>query len=137
MPGSYDMQDLLLSDNGDLVATSDGDLSVATIDQTTRQELILAIYTLLGDFEAVPSMGSTAELFRGELNTRENAGLLKKEVIRALTQGGIFSPDDIGVNVIPIAVDKVLIKITARNPLGLGDQTISFIFNYQSGLELE
>jgi hypothetical protein len=132
----FDAQDLQLTDSGDLVVSSDGDLSVATIDQSTRQLLILCIYTLLGDFEAVPSMGSKVEEFRGELNTRENANSLRSEVLRALTQGGLFSSEDLLVNIVPIAADKILAQITVRNILGLGNQTISFVFNYESGLEL-
>lgn len=126
-----------MSDDGDLVVSSGGDLALASIDQTTRQDIILNTYTILGDFEAFPSLGSRLYTFIGEPNTRQNAGLFKAETLRALTQNGYFNREDINLRVVPIAIDAIAAYLTLRNEAGLEDTQMVFDFNYTKGLQVE
>jgi hypothetical protein len=126
-----------MSDDGDLVVSSGGDLALASIDQTTRQDIILNTYTILGDFEAFPSIGSRLYTFIGEPNTRQNASLVRAEILRALTQNGYFSKEDIDLRVIPIAIDTIVAYLTLQNDVGIEATQMVFDFNYTKGLQVE
>lgn len=130
---SYTRQDLLLSDDGDLVVASDGDLAVADIDQTSRQDILINTYTPMGDADAFPMRGSLLYKFVGEPNSRENASLIKSEMIRCLTQSGAFSKEDISIRAIPISIYNLAIYLTLTNSAGLEAQSVVFDYNYTSG----
>jgi hypothetical protein len=135
--GSYDRLDLEFSDDGDLVVGSDGDLSVADIDQTTRQDIVVDTYTILNDFEVYPHRGSRLHTFIGEPNTRTNASLLQAEILRALTQGGYFSKSDLDIKVIPISIYNVVAYLTHHNSAGLSAEKIVLGYDYTKGIQVE
>lgn len=136
MPGSYTVQDILISDDGDFVVDPTGDLAQATIDQTTRQDVIFYLYTEFGDFTGQPDLGSKVVDFIGEPNTKSNAQLLQAEMLRALTTDGRFNSRDLGINIIPVGIDEVLSYITVQNAALAGASTFVFDFNYVAGLKI-
>lgn len=136
MPGSYTTQDILLSDSGDFVIDDTGDLALATIDQTTRQDAIFYLYTEFGDFTGQPDLGSRVSDFIGEPNTKGNAQLLKAEMLRSITTDGRFSSRDIAIQIVPIAIDEILAYITIQNAALSGTSNLIFDFNYIAGLKV-
>lgn len=136
MATAYTQQDLLLTTDGDLVLAANGDLKESSIDETTKQDVVINLYTILGDMDALPYIGSRIIDFIGEPNTRQNAQLIKSEMLRALTANGRFFGSDIAVRIIPVDVDAIASYITVQNAAGQVAQTIMFDFNYISGLNL-
>lgn len=134
MAGLYTNQDIQITDDGDLVLAANGDFQVASIDQTSRQDAVINLYTIYGDFAAFPSLGSRVIDFIGEPNTRQNAGLLQSEMLRALTNNGRWASSDVAVRIVPVDIDSVISYITIRNIATQAPQTIVFDFNYIAGL---
>lgn len=137
MPGSYTQQDIQISNSGDFVVDPTGDLQLATIDQTTRQDVIFYLYTEYGDFTGQPDLGSKVVDFIGEPNTQSNAQLLQAEMLRALTTDGRFNSRDLTINIVPIAIDDVLAYVTVQNAALASISSLVFDFNYIAGLQLE
>jgi hypothetical protein len=135
--GSYTRQDIKMTNDGDFEVGSDGDLSLASIDQTTIQDILLNTYTILGDFDAFPSIGSRLYKFIGEPNTRQNASLVQSEILRALTQNGYFSKEDLDISVVPISISTIVIYLLLRNSAGDETQQKVFSFDYIKGLQVE
>jgi hypothetical protein len=135
MARAYLQQDLLLTTDGDLVISNTGDLAIASIDQTTKQNVLLNVFTALGDFGAYSDMGSRLESFVGEPNTRQNAGLMESEILRAITSPGLYSPADITIKTVPISKDSLLFFLTLLNDASILNQTITFHFDYTSGID--
>lgn len=136
MASAYTAQDLLITTNGDLVVTAAGDLQVATIDQTTLQNVTLNLYTQIGDFAALPYLGSMLDDFIGQPNTRSTATLVQSEVIRALTTNGQFNVNDITAQIVPVDYDTIAAYISIQNSAGITNQTYVFIYSYINGLSL-
>jgi len=136
MPGSYTTQDILLSESGDFVVDDTGDLALATIDQTTKQDAIFYLYTEFGDFTGQPDLGSRVSDFIGEPNTKGNAQLLKAEMLRAITTDGRFASRDIAIQIVPIAIDEILAYVTIQNAALSGTSNLIFDFNYIAGLKV-
>ncbi|MFA5746177.1 MAG: hypothetical protein WC932_04970 [archaeon] len=136
MPGLYTTQDIYMTDSGDFAVTENGDLRSSDMDETVRQEAILTLYTPVGEFDSFPIYGSKLMDFIGEPNSRDNAALMRKEVVRALTQLGSFSADDIEVTITPIGIDDVLINLDIQNVLGIGEQSLTIDFNYIKGIQI-
>jgi phage baseplate assembly protein W len=134
--GLYTQQDIQITDAGDFLVDDTGDLALASIDQTTRQDVIFYLYTEYGDFTGQPDLGSRVVDFIGEPNTKTNAQLLRAEMIRALTTDGRFSSRDIGINMVPVGIDEVLSYITIQNSAMAALQTFIFDFNYISGIQI-
>jgi len=136
MANAYTQQDIQITDDGDLVLSSNGDLKVATIDQTSKQDVILNLYTILGDMGALPFIGSRVIDFIGEPNSRQNAQLLQSEMLRALTANQRFFANDISIRIVPVNIDSIVSYITIQNLASQSPQTILFDFNYIKGLQL-
>lgn len=136
MAGFYNQQDIQMTDTGDFLVDATGDLALADIDQTTRQDAIFYLYTDYGDFAAKPGIGSRVSDFIGEPNSSANAQLLKAELLRAITAGGRFSARDIGVKIVPIAIDEILAYITIQNGALAGTSSVIFDFNYVRGIQV-
>ncbi len=137
MAGTYLYNDIALTDDFDFAVSAAGDLVIASIDQTLRQDTLIRLYTALGDFAAKSNLGSRVSDFIGEGNTRANAALLKAEIIRALTPDGRYLPEDISVKILPTATDAITIYISIRNTVGSVNQVLVFNFSYFSGLEVQ
>lgn len=123
--------------SGDFLIGANGDFVKATIDETTQQDTIIYLYTALGDMEALPNIGSTIETFRGEPNSKTNAGLIITEAARALTVGGRFSASDITINAVPIAIDKLVLFVTIANLVSILSSSMTFTFDYVKGMNLQ
>ena len=131
--GAYTTQDLYFTTDGDFAVDATGDLAYADTDADVRQEAIINLYTPVGEFPAFPLLGSNLVDFIGEANTKNNAGLMKQEVVRALTQYAGFDSSDLTTVITPIAVDAVMISLTIANNVGTGPQSIYIDFNYIAG----
>jgi len=136
MAQAYTDQDLQITTTGDLVIAPNGDLQIASIDQTTVQNVILNLYTEQGDMSASPYLGSLVEDFIGEPNTQSTAQLLQTEMIRALTANGQYSANDINIVIVPVAVDTIVPYITIQNAASINTSTLVFSFSYINGLQL-
>jgi phage baseplate assembly protein W len=136
MAGFYTQQDIQMTDTGDFLVDPTGDFALADIDQTTRQDALLYLYTEYGDFSARPDMGSRVNDFIGEPNSSSNAQLLKAELLRALTSGGRFSTRDVAIRIVPISVDEILAYVTIQNGALAGSSSIIFDFNYIKGIQV-
>lgn len=136
MAHAYINQDLQITDDGDLVLTAGGDLKVASIDQTSKQDVVLNLYTILGDMGALPFIGSRVIDFIGEPNSRQNAQLLQSEMLRALTVNQRFFTNDVSIRIVPTDIDAIACYITIQNLASQSPQTIVFDFNYIHGLQL-
>jgi phage baseplate assembly protein W len=136
MAGFYNQQDIQMTNTGDFLVDDTGDLALADIDQTTRQDALFYLYTEYGDFAARPDIGSRVSDFIGEPNSSANAHLLKAELLRALTAGGRFSSRDIGIKLVPIAVDEILAYVSIQNGALAGSSSIIFDFNYIKGIQV-
>jgi len=136
MPGTYSQRDIQITDDGDLVNDSNGDLLVADINRTIVQHVLLCLLTEFNDFDAYPEIGSTLESYIGENNTRETGDLIRREVIRALTSRSLFRADDLNVDIVPISSTDILIKLTIYNAIeGSVDILLKFDLN-NNGIEL-
>jgi hypothetical protein len=134
MANSYTNQDIEITDGGDLVVSPAGDLKIASIDQTTKQDINIYLFTRYGDMSALPFIGSLLHDFIGEPNTEDNGNLIYSEILRALSANQRFYTNDINVEVIPIDIDTIATYITVLNAAGTNNQTLIYLFNYLSGL---
>lgn len=136
MAGSYTNTDILMTNTGGLVVASNGDFQLTSIDQCQKQDSIIRTYTELGDFMALPELGSTIIQFIGEPNTASNAQALKAEILRALSADGRFMPSDLGVQIIPVAIDTIYAYISIQNAVSSTITQFMFPFSYITGLNI-
>ncbi len=134
--GYYTQQDIKMTDDGDFVIGANGDFVRASIDETTQQDVIIYLYTALNDMQALPWIGSQIERFKGEPNSKANAGLIVTEAQRALTAGGRFQSGDITIKAVPIDIDKLLLFVTISNAISVLTKSMSFTFDYVKGMNL-
>jgi hypothetical protein len=132
----YDKADVEITDSGDLVISDTGDIDLASITRVFQQDAIISLYTPYGDFAAYPGWGSTIYRFIGEPNTRNNANLLKSEMLRALGSSNRFYGNSIKIDVIPIGIDQVMANLFIGSGLGGSPISLTFIFNYIAGLQV-
>lgn len=137
MATAYNINDIAMTDTGGLVVSPGGDLSLASIDQTQKQDAIIRLYTEFGDFAAIQTIGSLIIDFIGEPNTASNAKDLQNEILRALTADGRFNVSDIQIKIIPIAIDTLYVYITIQNAASTTNTTLLFNFSYTTGLQIQ
>jgi phage baseplate assembly protein W len=137
MAGMYLRQDIKMTEDGDFVIGANGDFVRASIDETVQQDVIIYLYTAYGDMEAMPRIGSSLERFKGEPNSKTNAGLIITEAARALTMGGRFQAADVTIKAVPVAIDKLLLFVTITNAVSVLSKAMTFTFDYVNGMDLQ
>lgn len=103
------MIDLKMTEDGELVVGTDGDLQLAYGDEQLAQEILFKLKTTLGDWRLSPNVGSNLERFIGQPNEPLTHSLIKSEVYRAITRNNFISLPT--VDVIPVGENEVLIII--------------------------
>ena len=132
----FNNSDLETTDYGDFIVDENGDLKLATPLRTRTQNIIFRCLTARGDFLPEPELGAGIQNMYGEQNTRENAKLLQRNIVDALTEDGYFLKAQVVVEVIPIDYDRVRIIVATENDTGYSSDEAIFLsleFKYDSG----
>jgi len=103
------MRDLKLTDDGDLVISSAGDLETVTGDKQLVQAIIFRLKTMKGDYTLTPTLGTSLEEFIGRQNNSATRLLIEESIKRTLTQD--FSIVAITVKCVPLDGDEVFVLI--------------------------
>jgi hypothetical protein len=116
MPGVYDRIDLLWTSRGDLYEGYDGDVMDTSWDplRSVVQESLTRIKSDQGDWQLYPGIGATISDFVGELNNKATSENLKTRVTASLAQYGLINTRDLKIMTMPIARDKLLMRISLK-----------------------
>lgn len=130
--------DLLTDDDGDLVVSSSGDISLAEVYRTSVQAIINRIRTNFMESDIHPHMGANLQARIGYPNNEINGDWIKERVLQSLTKDGRFTNFDVTVDVVPIAKDEILIlvyldAINYGDPVANELQVLTFLYNYTVG----
>jgi hypothetical protein len=108
------MDDIYLTDAGDIEVGPNGDLKLVRGNDELVQGIRFRCMTVAGDFLLQPACGASLEDLLGEPNTRETGALMETLIINALTHDGFISPDILSVTAFPISLSTIsaLIVVT-------------------------
>lgn len=113
MDNIYNLKDLRLSIDGDLVIGPDGDLDVVRAGELVSQDAMIRLRTYFNEAPLMPNIGSVVADFAGFPNTRETGEAIEEAVIEALTTKGYIQAEYLYVAVVPVPEDsgKLLLVI--------------------------
>ncbi len=123
------MIDLKMTESGELVLSSTGDLDYAFGDEQIAQEVLFRLKTTLGDWVLSPHVGTSLERFIGEPNIPMTHALLENEITKSLLQNNLLMYPS--VRAVPIGENEVFILIEFGSVEEEGR-----IVQVQSGLDL-
>jgi len=132
---SYDEQTIEMTNDGDLVLNSSGDLKLASAQRTLEQNTLFRVLTDFADFYLHPEYGADLGELIGEQNTRENAEIGQDSIFKVLTQDGLVNPGDLRIRAVPINLYRLVFAIFINTTAG--DLKISpVVLNYNYGVEV-
>jgi hypothetical protein len=102
-------KDIEVDSEHDLVIDSDGDLKMASPQQTLSQDISFRICTDHHDYSPSPFIGANLRTFVGEPNVPRTAQLITDSVIISLTQDRRIPAQVLFVDTVPIEIHKVLV----------------------------
>lgn len=137
MPRVYDATDLFWSAKGD-IQISNGDIMDTAYDplRSLVQEIKTRASSDTGAWRNSLDVGSNISDFVGEPNNKTTAEGIKTRIISSLARHGFVNTQDILLKYIPIAADKLLIRISIKvlpTPQNKGSKeiTIHGLYNYE------
>ena len=101
--------DLKLTDDGDLVLDSNGDLVTVSGDEELAQAVRFRLKTLKGDYTLAPSIGTSLEQFIGEENSPDTRSLIESTVSDSLTFDNLLINPS--VRCIPLSENEIFILV--------------------------
>lgn len=117
------MDDIYLSDAGDIEVGPNGDLKLVRSNDELVQGIRFRCMTVVGDFILQPNCGASLEDLLGEPNTRETGALMESMIISALTHDGFIDPSLLTVTAFPVsltALSALIIVTTSEAPVRIG-----------------
>jgi len=103
------MIDLQMTDSGDIVWNSSGDLALVNGDSELAQEILFRLKTYQSDWTLQPSVGCSLEDFVGQPNTDYTCAGIEQRILDNLTYDNLMhSPD---VSAVPLDANTVFILI--------------------------
>lgn len=118
-----------MTNEGDLVLNSTGDLAMVYGDEQIAQEVLFRLKTTLGDWTLSPNVGTSLERFIGSPNIPLTHSLIENEIIKSITKDGlVLFPE---VDAIAISENEVFILVEFGS-IEEDDRIIQI----QSGLDL-
>jgi len=131
----YLEQTIEMTDDGDLVLDSGGDLKLATAKRTLEQNVLFRVKTDFADFYPHPEFGADLGEMIGESNTRKNAEKGQGSIFRVLTQDGLVISGDLKISAIPLNQNKLVYAIFINTAAG-ELRVAPIILNYDYGIEV-
>ena len=132
----FDVNDIEVDIDGDLVVDTNGDIKIADSRQTTFQDVLFRIRTQTGDFQPHPTLGSNVISMQGEPNTAQVGSIISEMVTRSLIYDSRFSSSDFTVKVFPTSADTIFITVLFEFVFGdtsTSSLVVSANFNYTTG----
>lgn len=106
------MSDLYLTNDGDLVLTSNKDIArVNTSMQNDVQQVYIRLMTEPGDFSAYPTLGVDLSMLYGMPQNQKTGQLGKQLIMAALDREGTFRGRNITVDAVPTSPDTIRFDI--------------------------
>lgn len=124
-----------MSNNGDLVLSSSGDLKISDAKRTLEQNILFRALTDFADFYLHPNFGANLSELIGEPNTRKNAETGQENLFTVLTQDGLVDATDLKISAVPIEKHRLIYAIFVMTTAGELRVT-PLIFNFNQGLTL-
>ena len=76
------------------------------------QEVKARVSTTVGDWATVPNLGCYLDQMSGQPNNQNTANALQAAITYSLTNDNYLAPSDFSINVIPMSISNLLIRIT-------------------------
>ena len=130
----YDEVDILLSTDGDLNVSANGDLQMAEPSGVVAQDIMFRARTDWDDFDPHPKLGADLQRLIGEPNNKE-AGVRAEELFySSLTKGGRFDPADLRLKAVPVSMERVVLYAFV-NALNYDATLITMaVLDYEAGI---
>ena len=129
-----DAVDFRFTPSGDPALLPSGDLMTASGRLYREQQVRIRLSLARGDWASDPNLGADLDELRGRENTEELSREITQRVIRALTYDGLFLPEEISVEVIPLSLHEVLIRVEADDE-GSTPQVFEVMIHLLNGLK--
>lgn len=113
--------DIQLEPNGDIRLLDNGDIALDSGADALEQAIRWRLMTYLGSWALEPQCGTRLVDFAGAPNSERTAMQIQGEVYRALSHDGFLMPDEIDVQVFPIAHNRMAV-VMLLNPSVVGDR---------------
>lgn len=114
MAGIYVLQDLQVTDDGDLVMSEFGDLKIASPLRTVAQAIDWIILTNKGELLAEPRFGANIQSFYGDDNSPITHTHMETNILEEVRTQGLINMSDIDVDVVPIDTDEAAILVEIK-----------------------
>jgi hypothetical protein len=101
------------------ISWSGDDYETVTGTDLDVQDIYVRVFTDQTDFYVEPQLGANLSDLRGMFNEEATARLGIEKLMSALTNDGRFDPDDIRIEAVPIAVDRICFYIFLRTDDGV------------------
>ena len=111
--GVYDLRDLDSSISGDINLNSQGDLQLASAQDTMFNILNFWVRTDHGGYAAKYSVGCDLGSFIGETNTEDTLEDMESQTTDVLVRNVIF-PEDLRVRAVPFSEEEALVAIEMK-----------------------
>lgn len=95
--------DVEVDSDGDLVIAGNGDLKVATSEQTLKQTILFRVKTDHNEYTPYPYIGANLSPFVEEANTPRKGQAIVDAIVTALTNDPAFSSTEIFVDAVPLS----------------------------------
>lgn len=130
----YDEIDILLSTDGDLRVTANGDLQMAEPSGVVIQDIMFRARTDWDDFDPHPKIGADLQRLIGEPNSKEAGTTAEELLFSSLTKDGRFDTMDLRIKSVPISMDRIVIY-TFINASNYDSALITMpVLDYQLGI---
>lgn len=121
-----DVNDLLLTEDGDLVLDEERDLALASGVTYVAQQVYCRLKSVASDW-FYDYVGADLEKFLGYPNTRETAEALSEKVKETLTQDGLLEPQELFIK--PVPLDREMITLFVFIKVAENSEPICFQVN--------
>jgi len=117
-PTLYDSNDLIFSNDGDIVVDS-GDLLSTSFDPLLAviQQVRIRIHYMAGSWRLNPNLG-VVDMPIGQINSLETAKGWESLVYAALVHDGLILPEDLEIETAPLSEDTILTMVTVQAQTG-------------------
>lgn len=100
------VNDLLLSEDGDLVLDETGDLAIASGAAYVAQQVWCRLKSVSSDW-FYDHIGADLELFLGRPNTRETAEIISAKIEETLTYDGLLELYELFIKPVPLSRETI------------------------------
>jgi len=123
----YALQDIEVTDDGDIVIDEFGEIKIASPLRTVAQAIDWVLLTNKGELVAEPSFGANIQSFYGDSNIGTTHQFMEASIIQELGMQGLVEIESTDIDVVPIETDEATILIhTKGNFLDTESETGAF-----------